>query len=70
MATGKRLKVKTLTILGECSNNGCRRVAVIAEKVSDFWVTKCEQCRKLPSISLGADSMARITAAMDRSRAA
>jgi hypothetical protein len=50
--------VPTITIMKHCSHDGCRRVAVIAEKVSDFWVTKCEE--HLAKLTLGADSMKRL----------
>jgi hypothetical protein len=35
-----------------CSNEGCRRVGVVAAKVSDFWVVKCGECERLPNITL------------------
>jgi hypothetical protein len=46
--------------MNECSNSKCRRRPVVAEKLSDFWVTKCEECSKLPSISLDKHSMSRM----------
>ncbi|MCU1338804.1 MAG: hypothetical protein JWO19_4385 [Bryobacterales bacterium] len=51
-----------------CSHNGCRRVAVIAERVSDFWVTKCEEHRA--GLTLGADSMNRLQKVHGGKRAA
>lgn len=37
-------KPATVVIMNECSNVGCRRRPVAARKVSDFWVTQCDQC--------------------------
>lgn len=54
------MKVPTVSILKHCSHNGCRRVAIIAEKVSDFWVTRCSEHRG--PITLGKDSMNRLAA--------
>jgi len=28
-----------------CVNKGCRRVGVVAKKLSDFWVVMCEECK-------------------------
>jgi hypothetical protein len=42
----------TTVVMNNCSNQGCRKRPVVAERLSDFWVTKCADCAKLPQITL------------------
>lgn len=39
-----------------CSNKGCRRVGVVANRLSDFWVVRCDQCQG-KEITLDIDKM-------------
>jgi hypothetical protein len=53
-------QLPTFLLMNECSNMGCRKRPVVAERLSDFWVTKCEDCRKLPSINLDIERIAAV----------
>jgi hypothetical protein len=53
-------EVPTITIMKHCSHDGCRKVAVVAEKVADFWVTKCLEHHHSGEVTLGKDSLARM----------
>jgi hypothetical protein len=53
--------VPTVTIMKHCSHEGCRKVAVVAEKIADFWVTKCLEHYRSGNVTLGKDSMARMS---------
>lgn len=53
------MKVETIQIMKHCSHDGCRKVAVVAEKISDFWATRCEEHRQ--KWTMGADSMERLS---------
>ncbi len=37
------MKASVIAISGTCCHKGCTRVSAIANKVSDFWVTRCEE---------------------------
>ena len=28
-----------------CVNKGCKRVGVVAKKLSDFWIVLCDECQ-------------------------
>jgi len=53
-------KPPSIILMDECSHNGCRRKPVVFERVSDFWIGKCEECRARGTITLGGDSLGRM----------
>ena len=63
------MKIATMILMNECSNGTCRRRPVVAEKLSDFWIMKCEECAKLPQITLDKNSMARIAQVYGKEKA-
>jgi hypothetical protein len=64
------MKVETVAIMKHCSHDGCRKVAIVAEKVSDFWVTKCREHVEIGKVTLGKDSMKRMAQVYSGRRAA
>lgn len=40
-----RLSPEWIRISKFCVNKGCKRVGVVAKRLSDFWVVLCDECR-------------------------
>ena len=63
-------KPPSIILMDECSHNGCRRKPVVFERVSDFWIGKCEECRARGTITLGGDSLGRMAPFYGKGRGA
>ena len=52
-----------IVISATCCNKGCTRVSRFARRLSDFWVTECEQC-SAGEITLDMDKISAAAAAI------